>query len=224
MSLRLETDEPIRNVAYGSNMSAARLGCYLSGGRPPGARRTYLGCRDPSPPQRDTGIQLAGGLTFAGRSTVWGGGIAFYNPDADSEIAARAYLLTFGQLNDVVAQEVGCPVGSEVVSGSGVDRRWAVPSNVYETLLHVGEQHGLPMFTMTSLQTLEPATPSSHYLRMVLAGLGEAFAWTAEERVHYLLRAPGVTPAWSAGRLLELCDGIIAERTCDDLGDDDFDC
>jgi len=224
VSLPLETDDPVWYVAYGSNMSAARLGCYISGGRPPGARRTYLGCRDQSPPHRNGGIRLAGGLTFAGRSKVWGGGIAFYNPHADGELAARAYLLTFGQLKDLVAQEVKRPVGSEVVLGSGLDRRWSVPSDVYETLLHVGEQDGLPMFTITSLRSLEPTPPSSHYLRMVLAGLGEAFAWTAEERVRYLLRAPGVTPAWSVGRLLQLCDGNTAELPCDALGDDDFDC
>jgi hypothetical protein len=204
VSLRLETDDPVWYVAYGSNMSAARFGCYISGGRPPGARRTYLGCRDQSPPHRDVGIHLAGGLTFAGRSTVWGGGIAFYNPHADGKLAARAYLVTFGQLSDVVAQEAGRPVGSEVALGSGVDRRWAVPSHVYETLLYVDERDGLPMFTITSLQNLEPTPPSAPYLRTMLDGLGEAFAWTADERARYLLRAPGVTPAWNAGNILEL--------------------
>jgi len=64
---------------------------------------------------------------------VWGGGIAFYNPHADGEMAARAYLLTFGQLSDVVAQEARRPVGSDLMLGSGVDRRWAVRSQVYET-------------------------------------------------------------------------------------------
>ena len=77
--------------------------------------RTYLGCRDQSPPRRDVGIHLAGGLTFAGSSTVWGGGIAFYDPHADGQVAARAYLLTFGQLSDVVAQEARRPVGSDLV-------------------------------------------------------------------------------------------------------------
>jgi hypothetical protein len=43
----------------------------------------------------------------------------------------------------------------------------------------------------------------------MLNGLGEAFGWTAAERVDYLLRAPGVTPAWTASRLVELCDGEL---------------
>ena len=204
MNLRLATDDPVWYVAYGSNMSAARFGCYISGGRPRGARRTYLGCRDRSPPLRDVGIRLAGGLTFAGESRVWGGGIAFYNPDADGRVAARAYLLTFGQLSDVVAQEAKSPVGCDLVLGNGVARRWATPSRVYETVLPVDDLDGLAMFTITSLQSLEPTAPSEHYLRTMLNGLGEAFGWTAAERVDYLLRAPGVTPAWTASRLVEL--------------------
>ena len=133
--------------------------------------------------------------------------MAFYNPHTDGELAARAYLLTFGQLSDVVAQEARRPAGSDLVLGNGVDRRWPAHSKVYETLLHVGDRDGLPMLTITSLQNLKPTPPSAPYLRTMLDGLGEAFGWTADERVHYLLRAPGVTPAWTASRLVELCDG-----------------
>jgi hypothetical protein len=192
-------------------MNAARFGCYVSGGRPPGARRTYLGCRDQSPPRRDVGLHLTGGLSFAGSSTVWGGGIAIYNPYADGEMAARAYLLTFGQLSDVVAQETRRPVGSDLALDDGVDRQWRVSSYVYETLLHVGDRDGLPMFTITSLQDLEPTSPSAPYLRTMLDGLDETFGWTADERAHYLMRAPGVAAAWSAGELVALCNGV-AER------------
>jgi hypothetical protein len=204
LNLRLETDDPVWYVAYGSNMQAARFGCYIAGGRPRGARRTYRGCRDTSPPRRDVGIRLAGGLTFAGSSMVWGGGIAFYNPHADGELAARAYLLTFSQLSDVVAQEIKRPVGRDLVLDRGVDRRWRVASDVYETLLHLDDRDGLPMFTITSLQNLQPTTPSAPYLRTMLDGLGEVFGWTVEERVRYLLRAPGVTPEWTPSRLIGL--------------------
>lgn len=208
MSLPQETHDPVWYVAYGSNMRAARFDCYLSGGRPRGAQRTYAGCRDPSPPRRDVGIELAGGLTFAGTSRVWGGGVAFYNPRAEGELAARAYLLTFGQLSDVVAQETRRPVGADLTLHNGADRQWSVDSGVYETLLHVGDLDGVPMMTITSLQNIEPTPPSAPYLRTMLDGLGEAFGWTADERARYLLRARGVTPAWTAGRLVELCDGL----------------
>jgi hypothetical protein len=143
---------------------------------------------------------------------VWGGGIAFFDPHADGELAARAYLITFGQLSDVVAQETRRPVGSDLALGSGVDRRWALPSAAYETLLHLDDRDGLPMFTITSLQNLDPTPPSAPYVRTMLDGLGEAFGWTADERVDYLLRAPGVKPTWTAGRLAELCDGAVVDR------------
>jgi hypothetical protein len=204
LSLRPGTDDLVWYVAYGSNMCAARFQCYLSGGRPWGADRTYLGCRDTSPPHRDLGIHLSGGLIFAGTSTVWGGGMAFFNPHTDGRLAARAYLVTFGQLSDVVAQEVRGKVGSDLVLG-GVERRWRVASPVYETLLHLDDRDGLPMFTITSLEDLEPVPPTAPYLRTVLAGLGETFGWTAAERVNYLLRAHGVAPAWTARSLVELC-------------------
>jgi len=208
LNLLLATGDPVWYVAYGSNMNAARFGCYISGGRPRGARRTYRGCRDQSPPVRDVGIRLAGGVVFAGESSVWGGGIAFFDPRADGEVAARAYLLAFGQLSDVVAQETRRPVGSDLELGSGVDRRWALPSAAYETLLYVGERDGVSMFTITSLQNLDPAPPSAPYVRTMLDGLGETFGWTADERAQYMMRAAGVAPTWTAGELIELCSAV----------------
>ena len=167
-----------------------------------------MGSRDRSPPVGDIGIRLPGGLTFAGSSSVWGGGIAFYNPRLDGELAARAYLVTFGQLSDVIAQETRRPVGRDfALDDGGVDGRWPVGSRTYETLLHLDDRDGLPMFTITSLRDLEPTAPSAPYLRVMLGGLGEAFGWTTNERVRYLLRAPGIAPAWTPGRLVALGAG-----------------
>jgi hypothetical protein len=205
LSWLLNTDDPVWYVAYGSNMLASRFMCYLSGGRPPGASRTYAGSRDKTPPPRDIGIRLPGGLTFSGESTVWGGGIAFYDRLAEGELAARAYLLTFGQLSDVVAQEGRRPVGTDLVLDHPVDRHWMLPSQAYETLLHVGEHDGVPMLTITSGVQFEPAAPSAAYLRTMLAGLGETLGWNVEQRVGYLLRARGVVPAWTADALAGLC-------------------
>jgi hypothetical protein len=201
----MDTNDPVWYVAYGSNMCGARLDCYLAGGRPDGARRTYPGCRDPAPPVRDIGIRLTGGLVFAHSSTVWGGGVGFYDPDADARLAARAYLLSFGQLSDIVAQETRRPVGDDLMLDAEAEPGWRLPSGTYETLLPVGERDGFPMFVLTSLRDQEPATPSAPYLRTVLQGLDETFGWTAGERVDYLLRAPGVAPAWTAGELHGLC-------------------
>lgn len=149
---------------------------------------------------------MAGGLYFAGKSKVWGDGIAFYDPHADDLLAARAYLLTFGQLSDIVAQETWRPVGEDLALDGEVDRRWAVPSRTYESLLRLDDQDGVPTFTITSLQNLEPAAPSASYLRTMLNGLDETFGWTADQRAAYLLRATGVSPTWTAPQLIELCN------------------
>ncbi|MGJ6126650.1 histone deacetylase [Mycolicibacterium sp. Y3] len=195
------TADPVWYVAYGSNLCAARFHCYLAGGRPVGARRTYTGCRDQALPTESAATVLPGGLVFAGRSTVWGGGMAFYDPARGGGLAARAYLVRFGQLVDVVAQEIRHPVGSDLVPGAEVGHGWALPSETYETLFYVDELDGLPMLTLTSLRDLEPSTPSAPYLRTVLDGLGETFGWTAEQRSDYLLGARGMAPGWTAEQL-----------------------
>jgi hypothetical protein len=131
--------------------------------------------------------------------------MAFYHPHADGEIAARAYLLTFGQLSDVVAQEIRRPVGTDISLDGAADRRWLMNSRTYETLLRLPDRDGLPMFTITSLRKTVATTPSASYLHVMLDGLGEAFGWSAHARAQYLLRASGVAPAWNADRLVELC-------------------
>jgi hypothetical protein len=207
MSGSTTTDDPVWYVAYASNLSAGRLRCYLRGGRPAGARRGYQGCRDPSPPTREVTLTLPGDLVFAGRSSVWGGAMAFYDMSTDGEVVARAYQVTFGQLSDLVAQEVRHPVGTDLRPGTEPGRVWPTPSSVYESLVHLGDLDDHPMFCLTSQRALAPTSPSAPYLRTILVGLHEAFGWSTRESAHYLLRARGVAPEWSAGRLRVLTQG-----------------
>lgn len=204
MTLDLATDHAVWYVAYASNLSAERLRCYLAGGRPDGARRTYEGGRDPSPPTGDRLLKLSGGLIFAGRSRVWGGALAFYDPTVDSQVVTRSYRITFGQLSDLVSQETRQPVGCNLTPPAEEGRPWPTPSGVYESLIRVGDHDGLPVFTLTSLQPLEPAPPSTPYLRTIVRGLEEVWESTAQDRVAYLLKARGVTPSWSHEQLLAL--------------------
>ncbi len=67
-------------VTYGSNLSEARFRCYLGGGRPVGGTRLYTGCRDPRSPRRRVSLEVPGGLYFAGESSVWSGGRAYFDP------------------------------------------------------------------------------------------------------------------------------------------------
>ena len=206
----LATDDPVWYVAYASNLRAQRLGCYLAGGRPEGARRTYEGCRDAAPPTRDVLLTLPGQVVFAGRSGVWGGAMAFYDPAAASEVVARGYLITFGQLSDLVSQEAQHPIGRNLTPAQVAGRPWPTPSRVYESIVHLGDRGGVPMFCLTSLQDLEPAPPSRAYLRTILLGLGEVWSSTADERADYLLGRRGVSPRWTAEHLVALCDEEVS--------------
>lgn len=65
--------ERVWYASYGSNMHMDRLATYIAGGTPPGAARTYPGCRDHRAPERSIAVELEGRLYFATESPVWTG-------------------------------------------------------------------------------------------------------------------------------------------------------
>jgi hypothetical protein len=200
----LRTDAPVWYVAYGSNLSRLRFRAYLEGGRPAGARRHYAGSRDGSPPRRSRVLRLPGRLAFAGTSTVWGGGLAFLDPDDDLEVVARAYLVTFGQFSDVVAQESRTEGGRDLERGA--DGRLRALSRVYDTILELEPHGGVPVMTMTARPGSNgpPVPPAAPYLATILAGLADGCLADAGARADYLLQARGVAPAWDRAGLLAL--------------------
>ncbi|TCO32520.1 hypothetical protein EV652_104126 [Kribbella steppae] len=198
-------------VAYGSNLALGRFRCYLAGGRPAGGARVYPGCRDRSDPERIVGVEVAGGLLFAGESRVWGGGSAFYDGTASGRVAGRAYLLTPEQLGDVAAQEMRREPGCEFAQDLAgllphVEALHTMGPGRYETVARLGEQDGVPMFTVThgTVNDLEPAAPTAPYLRWIAAGLAESHGWTAGRVAEYLISAPGVSGAWTLEELAAL--------------------
>lgn len=172
-------------VSYGSNMCRDRLLCYLQGGRPPGARRTYAGARDRTPPRDDAAVHLPGTVYFAGESPVWGGGVAFYDPDRPAPgapTAARAYLLTVDQFVDVAAQEMNRqpthhdPLEDVVRSGLPGGRYEAGPG-AYETIVEVGRRGDAPMLTFTApygVDAVSHTIPSIAYRDTIARGLRES--------------------------------------------------
>ena len=189
-------------ASYGSNLSSRRFGCYLAGGRPPGSSRHYGGARDHSPARRDVALELPHLLYFAGDSLVWGGAPAFLDTEPTSShlALARAYLITFEQFADVVAQENGRSVGSplsvshhELVPGVST----ATGPGRYENLLCTGQHDGIPVVTFTApwpMAETTPSAPSAAYLAMLIEGLRESHRLTDEQLVSYLGAAPGSSP------------------------------
>lgn len=195
---------PVWYVAYGSNLSVERFACYLAGGRPPGARRTYEGCRDPSPPRRTAAVWLPGRLLFGGVSGAWGGGMAFYDPDGEGRVAARGYLVTLAQFGDILAQESRRPAGTPYSLGRAVDGRLPALGGAYDTVLHLGDADGAPRLALAATTTPAVRAPAAAYLRTILAGLADGFGLTEGERVDYLLEATGVRPQWDRDALRAL--------------------
>ena len=181
-------------VSYGSNMSSARLACYIRGGRPPGGSRTNPGARDRTLPSRSVPVDLPGTVYFAGESPQWGGGVAFYDHEQPGRTAARAFLLTPGQLADIAAQEmyrptrVGDPL-EELVLAPLADGRHTLGEGRYETLVDVGGYDDLPLLTFTSphgAAAVEHTRPTPAYLAMMAEGLRESRDWDDEQIAGYL--------------------------------------
>jgi hypothetical protein len=181
-------------VSYGSNMCAARLGCYIEGGRPVGGRRVNPGARDRRLPRRSIPVDLPGTVYFAGESTQWGGGMAFYDHETPGYTAARGYLVTDDQLRDIAAQEMyrvlapGDPLEAVVLNPLDGGRSELGPGR-YETLVEVGRVDDLPLLTFTSPHGVEHAVrtrPAPAYLEMVSVGLRESRGWDDQQVAAYL--------------------------------------
>jgi hypothetical protein len=187
-------------VSYGSNMSQARLGAYLSGGVPPGGSRSNPGARDGRPPRRSVPVDLPGTVYFAGESPQWGGGVAFYDheatgPEHPGPSVGRAYLVTAAQFADIAAQEMyrtprdGDPLEEVVVAG--FDGRHHVGPGRYETLVEVGRLDGAPLLLFTApdgIDAVEHTQPSPAYVAMLAQGLAESRQWDAEAVAAYVAR------------------------------------
>lgn len=197
-------------VAYGSNLRAARLACYLSGGCPDGGARTQPGCRDPRPPHRAVATALPGTLYFAGQSLTWGGGSAFYDPDILGEVPCRAYLVTLGQFSDIAAQEMRRSPATDLdLAPALATGRAELGPGRYETLLYVGELDGHPMLTLTAPRGVAGAdlnAPTPPYLRTLAIGLAESHRWGPWRTAGYLATRPGAVGHWTPRTVAAVLD------------------
>ncbi len=172
-------------------------------GRPGGAR-AYPGCRDGSPPRRSVPVELDGTVYFATHSPVWGGGRAFYDPDAPGRVLARAHLVTAQQFSDIAAQEMYARPGTDLdLTGVLSTGRATLGPGRYETLVLAGTLDGLPMLTFTApwaVADVPWTVPSAGYLGHLAAGLNEAGRWDAATVARYLAARPGAAGHWTAER------------------------
>jgi hypothetical protein len=163
---------------------------------------------------------LPGTVYFAWESPVWGGAVAFYAERAVGDwprgAAARGYLLSAGQFEDLLAQEMYREPGG----GAGVDiervvrdGRVRLGEGRYETLLYVGDVDGFPAVTFTASwdpATVEIGRPGPRYLGMLAAGLRESHGWAAERIRDHLAGLPGVQGVWGDMELRQLVRAAVA--------------
>ena len=203
-------------ASYGSNLSGERFACYLAGGRPSGATRTFAGARDKSPPCDAVALKIPHQLYFSGRTRVWGGSPAFIDtkPLNDGIGLAQAYLITWDQFEDVVAQENGRRSTSITIEDHdlvpGFSQR--IGSGRYENLLCTAQLKTMPVVTFTapwSMNEVTMGSPSAAYLATLIAGLREAHDLSDVEITSYLGSAPGCSPnaVTAALRLVDQSSG-----------------
>jgi hypothetical protein len=196
-------------VAYGSNLSLERFTCYLTGGRPQGAIRTYSGARDRRTPLDIRPVRLPGTVYFALQSMVWGGGMAFFDAVGSGTVAARAYRLRCSQFADVAAQEMHRDPLADLDLRRVMELgRWSYGPGRYETIVRLGELEDAPLLTLTApwgVDGVRHAAPSREYLAVIAAGLRESYGWSRQQVADHLVDMPGVQPAWSRDSVLGVC-------------------
>jgi hypothetical protein len=185
-------------ASYGSNLSAERFACYIAGGRPNGASRTYYGARDKSPPLDSIALTFSHQLYFSGASRIWGGSPAFVDTEPVEGVVClvRAYLIGWSQFLDVFAQENGRQSGTIDIDDDnlvpGLSGR--IGSGRYANVLCTGRLNGVPIVTFTSELPMDEAAfgaPSAAYLATLISGLRESHDLSDEEITNYLGSAPG---------------------------------
>jgi hypothetical protein len=197
-------------VAYGSNLSRERFCYYLRGGRPDGSDRDHPGCRDASDPLDSFGLLIAGSVYFAGRSSGWRAGMAFFDPEAPGEVAARAYLIAAEQFIDVLAQETRRSPGMALdLVPAFRGQRYSQGVGGYPILVRVGDRGGVPLLTFTRdwNARLTLLAPSESYLAAMAIGLREAHEWSPTQIHRYLSAIPGCGRSQPPGLAVDEADG-----------------
>ena len=181
-------------VSYGSNLLAERFAAYLEGGVPEGRVLPQQGARDPRRWRDDRPVMLPHRLGFQGVSKGWGGGgVAFIDPSVAQPLTrGRAYLITAEQFQDVLAQESGREVGTEVDLGEALEVGQAhLGQGRYDLVIHLGAPGGWPAFTFTTPtapQDLDHNPPNEAYRSTIARGLQQSHGLSAGQADDYLVR------------------------------------
>jgi hypothetical protein len=140
-------------------------------------------------------LLIKGGVYFAGRSSAWRAGMAFYDPEAPGEVAVRTYLITAEQFVDVLAQETRRSPGMALdLAPAFSGQRYSNGVGGYPILVRLGACRGVPLVTFTRdwRRPSSLVAPTIAYLAAMATGLREAHRWSGTQIDRYLSALPGV--------------------------------
>lgn len=189
-------------ASYGSNISFERFMCYIQGGKPEGATKTYQGCTDKTPPLDQKPIKIPHELYFAKVAGVWnGGGVCFINPEKSKNAGTlgNMYLITRQQFLELVQQENNAKEIIEIdFEKAQKEKSIAIKEKGwYGNLLCLGEKDNAPIFTFTNEKFLanEINSPNQHYLKTIIKGLINTYQLNHTELEAYFLSKKGIDNA-----------------------------
>jgi len=171
--------DPIWYVAYGSNLLADRFESYILGCGDDAVWGGHRGSADATLPAGDRQVVVPHPVYFGGHSRRWDGACCFcpVEPLGDDRlpVVGRAWLVTWGQMVDIVAQENGLPTSAamlpDLVPEPGATVR--VLDGVIDLLLGMDDIDGHPACTLASTNLPPAAPPSPSYRRVLAAGMAE---------------------------------------------------
>lgn len=175
-------------AGYGSNLYHERFIHYITGGKFRLGGSYLKGCSDKTPPKENKPIKIPHCLFFAKRSPSWeGAGIAFISLKLESNknnyTYGRMWKITQEQFLEIWKQE---------------GKSW------YNKKLGLGQDDGIPIFTITSSDELEFHKPSDKYLETIVIGLKETFYHDNETILKYLMEKPGIKNNFTRDKLMEI--------------------
>jgi len=171
--------DPIWYVAYGSNLLADRFESYILGCGDDAVWGGHRGSADATLPAGDRQVVVPHPVYFGGHSRRWDGACCFcpVEPLGDDRlpVVGRAWLVTWGQMVDIVAQENGLPTSAatlpDLVPEPGAAVR--VLDGVIDLLLGMDDIDGHPACTLASSNLPPAAPPSPSYRQVLAAGMAE---------------------------------------------------
>lgn len=200
-------------ASYGSNLSYDRFMTYIKGGKPKNSTKIEKGCKDKTPPVKDSPIKIKHALYFARHSKKWNNGgscILSVKYDENKTTLGRKFLITQDQFLDIVSQNNG--VEQTYINFYEVIKLGSksINDSLSGNILFLGNEDGFPIFTFTShFDETEFVRPDILYLATIGAGVKDTFDYSVEQIVDYFMQLDGIKQFYDKTDLFNQLNNII---------------